>query len=121
MVSGAGDLGGGLALRQVLRRAPFGGRLYLSQIYGATCALGKATVLICEGQSAPTANEVKRIFEETLRRKAREHQKRGPVVPAPPATPSPAARLQQWAGLREDNLISQVEFERKRAEILAQF
>ena len=51
-----GTLGGGLALRQVLRMVPFGSQLYLSQIYGATYALGKAAVLICEGKSAPAAD-----------------------------------------------------------------
>ena len=125
-----GALGGGAALRQVLRMVPFGNQLYLSQIYGATWALGKTAAMFCQRNAAPTAGQLKRIFEETLRRKAQEHQKRNggsPAAAAPSvassaaaARPSPEARLRQLAALWEKNLISQAEYDLKRAEILAQ-
>jgi uncharacterized protein (DUF697 family) len=114
-----GTLGGGLAVRQILRMVPFGSQLYLSQIYGATWALGLTANHICATGGTPQPNQVRALFEETLRRKAEEHQKRAKTQPAK-APLGPEARLLELQGLREKNLISQDEYDRKRAEILAQ-
>jgi uncharacterized protein (DUF697 family) len=109
-----GVLGGGMVLRQVLRMVPFGGQLYAAQMYGATWALGRTAELICTNGAVPTAEDMKKIFEETLRRKADEH---GQKLRKAPGTSE--ARLRDLANLRDKNLITEAEYEKKRAEILA--
>jgi hypothetical protein len=91
----------------------------MSQIHGATWALGRTAMMVCQGKAVSNADDLKRIFEETLRRKATEHQERRATAPTA-AEPSPADRLQQLSSLLEKRLISQAEHDRKRAEILAQ-
>ena len=109
-----GVLGGGLVLRQVLRMVPFGGQLYAAQMYGATWALGRTAELFCTNSTVPSTEDLKSIFEETLRRKAEEHEKKQSQPHA-----SPEQRLRDLANLREKKLITEAEFEKKRAEILA--
>src|SRR5574341_78215 len=94
-----GTLGGGLVLRQVLRMVPFGGQLYAAQLYGATWALGRTAELICTSGAVPGAEELKKIFEETLRRKASEHGRK------PGARGGAEARLRDLANLRAKELV----------------
>jgi uncharacterized protein (DUF697 family) len=69
-------LGGGLMARQLLRTVPFGGTVYAAQIYGATYALGRVAQTYCTEKKLPDAAELQRLFEETLAKKAAEHQAR---------------------------------------------
>lgn len=149
-------LGGGLILRQLLRAVPFGGTLYAAQIYGATYALGRVAQAYCT-EKAPDASELRRVFEETLAKKAAEHQARqdagpkaaaarrdggadsgataaggtdaggtaagGPVasgaVASGPGSRTAQQRLRELQGLKEQGLVTEQEYQRKREQILA--
>jgi len=131
-------LGGGLMLRQLLRAVPFGGTVYVAQIYGATCALGRVAQTYCTEKKLPDAAELQRLFQETLARKAAEHLARQEAALKAAAAGSPDSRapasgkvagtkagtakdrLLELQRLKEHRLITEQEYQRKREQILAE-
>jgi uncharacterized protein (DUF697 family) len=116
-------LGGGLMLRQLLRAIPFGGTLYASQVYGATWALGRVAQRYSATRMVSAPDELHRLFDETLARKAAEHQAEQTSAPGPQSRHSAPKdterRLMELQGLRERGLITDEEFAVKRGQILA--
>ncbi len=107
------SLGGGILLRQGLRLLPFGGSLpFLSRIYGATYALGKATQLyFSRGEPLPK-EDMRRVFQETLKAKTEEQAGHMESVDF-------EGRLRTLESLKDKNLISEQEYRERRGALLA--
>jgi uncharacterized protein (DUF697 family) len=106
-------LGGGLVLRQALRLLPLVGPLpFLSRIYGATYALGRAAHLFYASGRQAQPDELRRVFDDTARDRTREESGRlsGEQV---------ASTLRTLDELRARAVITEAEYRRKRDEVLA--
>jgi uncharacterized protein (DUF697 family) len=107
-------LGGGLALRQVLRLLPLAGSVsVVSRVYGAAWALGRAADLYFSRSGGPAdPRELRRLFDRTLERTASEQEHRLAAIDF-------ERRLADLRRLRERELISEGEYQAKRSALLA--
>ncbi len=113
MLEIAAAVGGGLVLRQAMRFIPFvGGMANVSRIYGTTWALGRTAQFYFSGKRAPSAEDLRKVFQETVEAKVSEQEARM-------ASGKLAAKLQTLEELRKKKLISEEEYLEKRSALLA--
>ena len=107
-------LGSALVLRQGLRLIPVvGGMAGASQTYGATWALGRAAQLYFSAAGKTPKAEMRRVFRETMENKSRdqaEHMEASGLE----------EKFRTLEKLRGERLITEAEYHRKRAELLAE-
>lgn len=108
----AGALGGGLFFRQMMKMLPLAGPLpYLSRIYGATWALGRAACLYFDREHPLDPEELRKAFRDTAAERTREQSRnlaRGPLE----------EQLLYLDDLLARNILTEEEHRRKRAELV---
>ncbi|MCZ6843987.1 MAG: hypothetical protein O7G32_14310 [SAR324 cluster bacterium] len=108
----AAAAGGGLLLRQAMRFVPFvGGMANASRIYGTTWALGRAAQFYFSRRQAPSREELRQVFQETVENKSREQDERM-------AGQGLDEKLRTLDKLRKQRLISEEEYQQKRHALL---
>lgn len=105
-------LGGGLFLRHVWRYLPTIGPLpHLSRVYGATWALGQAATVYFAAVPPPERETLRAEFERTLEARSAEEEAHLQAIAL-------EKRLGELQNLRDRQLITEAEFQAKRAELL---
>jgi uncharacterized protein (DUF697 family) len=110
-------MGGGLVLRRLLRIVPVAGSAsVISRVYSATWALGHVAQLVLERQSGAqhlpaVRQDLRRTFDETMARKQAETEARLAELDV-------RRRLAALAALRDEGLLTAVEFQRRRDALL---
>ncbi len=103
-------LGGGIAVRQLLRLLPIVGRVsHLSRAYGATWALGRTAQVYFSTGQIPDREHLRSVFRDTVRERTQA-----------PATQALEARLQTLDDLHRRGTITDAEYRRRRRELLAE-
>ncbi len=119
MLELAAALGGALLLRQGLRLIPvFGGMAGVSRIYGTAWALGRSAQLIFSRGGKASKEEMRRTFRDTMEARSREQAER--MRSGDAESGGLEERLRTLKGLRDEALISEAEYRRKRAQMLAE-
>lgn len=110
-------MGGGLVLRRLLRIIPVAGSAsVVSRVYSATWALGHVAQIVLERQTGeqhlPAVRQnLRRTFDETMHRKQAETEARLEEIDF-------RRRMVALEALRDEGLITAVEFQRRRDALL---
>ena len=107
----AASLGGGLALRNLLRFVPAGGALsVVARVHAATWSLGRAAQFYFERQGDVARSDLRRTFDEAQTQA---------LTTAPMDELDLAGRLGRLDELRRRGLLNETEYRRRRSRLLS--